>query len=140
MRTKQVRPDKLEFEYELFISRELDKTIEKEFIQFDFRTKKVFEYFLYKINVETGIDPAKSELKFNIEGLSAPSLDISKSGTASFQYKFYDFKNVEYTLSLLKYGKNKAVFKIKISPKSIKITHEPAKKFLKVFTKKYNVS
>ncbi|HAY34861.1 MAG TPA: hypothetical protein DCY06_12085, partial [Bacteroidetes bacterium] len=71
MRTKQVRPDKLEFEYELFISRELDKTIEKEFIQFDFRTKKVFEYFLYKINVETGIDPAKSELKFNIEGLSA---------------------------------------------------------------------
>ncbi|MBS1517686.1 MAG: hypothetical protein JSS91_06335 [Bacteroidetes bacterium] len=140
MRTKQVRPDKLDYEYELYISREYDKTKEMEYILFDFRTKKVFEYFNYRINVEPFKDIEKKELKFNVEGLSAPVLDISKSGTASFKYNFYEFKNIEYNLVLLKYGKGKISLKLKISPKNIKITGEPSKKFLEIFTHKYNVS
>ena len=31
MRTKQVRPDKLDFEYELYISREHDNVVKKDF-------------------------------------------------------------------------------------------------------------
>lgn len=140
MRTKQVRPDKLEFEYELYISRELDKTKNKEFIQFDFRTIKVFENFQYNINIDSVIDSENKVLKFNIEGLSAPILDISKAGAASHKFKFYEFKNVDYDLILLKYGKNKCKFEIKISPKNIKIKSTPEKKFLEIFTEKYNVS
>ncbi|MFZ1322961.1 MAG: hypothetical protein WAT71_15495 [Ignavibacteria bacterium] len=140
MRTKQVRPDKLEFEYELYISREFDKTKDKEFIQFDFRTVKVFENFEYKINLDSNIDTENKVIKFNIEGLSAPILDISKAGPACHKFKFYEFKNVDYDLILLKYGKNKCKFEIKISPKNIKIKSEPEKKFLEIFTEKYNVS
>ena len=134
MRTKQVRPDKLDFEYELYISRENDETRGKEFILFDFRTKKVFENFQYIINVISKIDLEKKELQFNVEGLSAPRLEISKTGNASYQYKLFDFKNIEYDLKLLKYAKGKILYKIKISPKSIKITKEPASSFIKIIT------
>ena len=134
MRTRQVRPDKLDFEYELYISRDHDETLKKDYILFDFRTKKVFENFAYRIHVIPQIDAEKKELEFNIEGLSAPLLDISKAGPASSQYKFFDFKNVEYNLKLLKYAKQKTLYKIKIAPKSIKLTLDPKKTFIKVFT------
>ncbi|MEO8447918.1 MAG: hypothetical protein ABI528_10505 [bacterium] len=51
MRTRAVRPDKLEFEYELYISKGHDEVLKKDFILFDFRTKKIFENFPYPINV-----------------------------------------------------------------------------------------
>ena len=60
MRTKQVRPEKLDYEYELYISKDHDEIIKKDFILFDFRTKKVFENFAYEINVI----PKKSFLTF----------------------------------------------------------------------------
>lgn len=134
MRTRAVRPDKLEYEYELFISRGSDDILNKNFILFDFKTKKVFENFAYKLNVIPKIDLEKKELQFNIEGLSAPRLDISKAGNAVYQYKLFDFKNLEYDLKLMKYAKGKILFKIKISPKSIKLTLNPKKKFINVFT------
>lgn len=134
MRTRAVRPDKLDFEYELQISKGSDDVLNKNFILFDFKTKKVFENFAYKLNVIPKIDLAKKELQFNIEGLSAPRLDISKAGNAVYQYKLFDFKNLEYDLKLMKYAKGKILFKIKITPKSIKITLNPKKKFINVFT------
>ncbi len=140
MRTRQVRPDKLDYEYELFISREHENTLGKDFILFDFRTKKVFENFAYEMHVIPKVNLEKKELEFNIEGLSAPRLDISKSGSAVFKYKFIDFKNAEYDLKLFKYGKAKTLFKLKITPKSIKLTLNPRKKFINVFTEGDNVS
>lgn len=134
MRTKQVRPEKLDYEYELYISRENDEVRAKEYILFEIRTKKVFENFEYIINVIPKINLEKNELQFNVEGLSAPKLEISKAGNARFQYKFYDFKNIEYDLKLLKYAKGKIAFKIKISPKSIKITKKPEMSFIKIIT------
>lgn len=134
MRTKQVRPEKLEFEYELHISKEHDPILKKDFILFDFRTKKVFENFVYRLNVIPEIRPEKLELEFNIEGLSAPRLDISKSGNAGYQYRFFDFKNSEYELILLKYAKGKIHYSLKISGKSLKITKHPKKTFIKIIT------
>jgi len=134
MRTKQVRPEKLDYEYELYISKDHDEIIKKDFILFDFRTKKVFENFTYEINVIPNIDMEKKALQFDVEGLSAPRLDISKTGNASYQYKLFDYKKMEYDLKLLKYGKNKILFKVKINPKSIKITQTPKKRFINVIT------
>ncbi len=134
MRTRQVRPDKLDFEYELLITKEHDSIIKKDYILFHFRTKKVFENFEYVINVITDVDPVKKKLQFNIEGLSAPVIDISKSGNAGFTYKFFEFKNAEYELDLLKYAKGKIQYKFRISPASVKLTKEPKSSFIKVIT------
>ncbi|MEO6695878.1 MAG: hypothetical protein ABIY50_06835, partial [Ignavibacteria bacterium] len=62
MRTKQVRPEKLDYEYELYISKDHDETVKKDYILFDFRTKKVFENFAYEINVLSLIDLEKKVL------------------------------------------------------------------------------
>jgi hypothetical protein len=134
MRTKQVRPDKLDFEYELYISREHDNVVKKDFILFNLITKKEFENFAYEINVIPVINLPKKELQFNVEGLSAPKLDIPKTGNAFFRYKLYDFKNEEYTLKLLKYSKGKIIYKFKINPGSVKITHSPEHTFIKIIT------
>ncbi|MDQ3019179.1 MAG: hypothetical protein M3R36_01200 [Bacteroidota bacterium] len=134
MRTRAVRPDKLEYEYELNISRGSDDILKKNYILFDFKTKKVFENFAYKLNVIPKIDLEKKEIQFNIEGLSAPRLDISKAGSAVYQYKLFDFKTLEYDLKLMKYGKGKILLKFKVSPKSIRLTLDPKKKFINVFT------
>lgn len=140
MRTRAVRPDKLDYEYELYISKGHDEILKKDYLLFQFRTKKLFENFAYKMNVIPEVKPEKNELQFNIEGLSAPRIDISKAGSAGFDYRFFDYKNVEYTLKLLKYAKGKIIFKFKITPKSIKITLDPKKKFINVFTEGENVS
>ncbi|MDZ4712598.1 MAG: hypothetical protein SGI89_09780 [bacterium] len=134
MRTRAVRPDKLDFEYELYISKGHDEVLKKDFILFDFRTKKIFENFPYHINVIPKLNPEKKELEFNIEGLSAPKLDISKAGAAGYLYRFFDFKNVEYDLKLLKYGKSKTLFKFKVATKTIKLTSDAKKKFINVMT------
>lgn len=134
MRTRAVRPDKLDFEYELNISKAHDEVSKRDYILFEFRTKKVFENFAYLINVIPKINPEKKELEFNIEGLSAPRLDISKAGPASYIYKFFDFKNIEYNLKLLKYAKSKTLFKFKVTTKSLKLSLNPRKKFINVTT------
>lgn len=134
MRTRQVRPDKLDFEYELYISKEHDMIQKVDYILFDFRTKKLFENFHYKINVTPAINAEKKELTFNVEGLSAPVVDVSKSGYANYIYKFYDFKNTEYKLILYKYNKNKNLYKIKITSASLKLVSESKNSFIKIFT------
>jgi len=132
MRTKQVRPERKEFEYELYISREFDRTSKKEFVLFDFRTTKVFEYFIYKINVFEKINLDKKELNFRVEGLSAPKISLSNPGFANYQYKLFEFKNSDYDLKLTKPGIEKNNFRLKINKNNIKILKEPANKFIKI--------
>ena len=132
MRTKQVRPEKMEYEFELHISREFDKTKECDYILFRFITTKIFRSFIYRINVTPRIDISKKYLEFLLEGLSAPVVSIAKSGNALYDYKLYDFKTAEYELRILKLDVDKNIFKLKISKNSIKITKQPTKKFLKV--------
>ena len=134
MRTRAVRPDKLDYEYEMNISRTHDNVLDKDFILFEIRTKKIFENFAYRINVIPKVDLENKEIQFNIEGLSAPRMDISKASHAIYEYKLYDPKNIEYNLKLMKYAKGKILLKFKVSPKGIKLTLNPAKKFINVFT------
>lgn len=132
MRTKQVRPEPTEFEFELYISKESDALRKKEYILFDFRTTKVFESFVYKINVEQSLNTEKKELEFNIEGLSAPVIALSSTGSAGYQYKFYDFLHTEYTLKLMKQRKSKNLIKFKITKAKINITRKPSNLFIKL--------
>lgn len=132
MRTKQVRPDTLEFEYTLEISRQWDNVNDASYVLFDFKTVKVFETFQYKINVDAIEKSDEKELRFNIEGLSAPSITLSKAGSARYQYKLYTFKQTEYLLKLSKQNKTKCNFKFRVGPKSIKLTSIPRKKFINV--------
>jgi hypothetical protein len=134
MRTKQVRPEKTEYEFELYISKNTDALNKKEYLLFDFRTVKVFENFIYKINIEPKINLSKKELEFNIEGLSAPSISLSGNGNAGYQYKLYDFTNTEYLLKLIKQRKVKYPFNLKVTKSGIKITKKSPKKFVNVIT------
>ncbi|MBI5402622.1 MAG: hypothetical protein HY959_04430 [Ignavibacteriae bacterium] len=132
MRTKQVRPEPKEFEYELYISKETDKITGKDFILFDFRTTKIFEYFIYRINVFEKINSEKKEINFRVEGLSAPKISLSNPGYANFQYRLYDFRNTEYDLKLTKPGIEKNNFKLKITKNNIKILKQPSNRFIKI--------
>lgn len=132
MRTKQVRPEKLKYEYELHITKGHDNIKDKDFLLFTFTTTKVFRSFIYLINVTPKVDLENKIIEFIIEGLSAPVISIAKSGNAVFEYKIYNYKNTEYTLKLVKLDVDKNLFKIKITKAGIKLTKVPGKKFLKV--------
>jgi hypothetical protein len=134
MRTKQVRPEKTEYEFELYISRKTDGLNKKEYLLFDFRTVKIFENFIYKINIEPKINHPKKELEFNIEGLSAPLISLGGNGYAGYQYKLYDFNNTEYLLKLIKQRKVKYPFNLKVTKAGLKITKKSPKKFVNVIT------
>ncbi len=134
MRTKQVRPEKLKYEYELIISHQFDKTLKKKYILFDFRTVKIFENFVYKINITDNINREKKELNFDIEGLSAPKLSLSKAGSAGYQFKLYDLKNTTYLLNLTKQMKKKSKFEFKITTTAVKLIKKPPKTFIKILT------
>ena len=132
MRTKQVRPDKMKYEYELHISKGYDKIKEAEFVQFTLITTKVFRSFIYRINVTPKMDLDNKVIEFVIEGLSAPVISIAKSGNALYEYKLYGFKNTEYILKIVKLDVDKNLFKLKLSKTGIKLSKEPVKKFLKI--------
>jgi len=135
MRTKQVRTPKLKYEYELHISREYDSIKKQNYILFEFRTVKVFKNFIYKINVQKNIELNKRLLEFNVEGLSAPVIDFSKSGYANFEYKFYDFTYNDYQIKLLRNGKNPIFYTLKIEINKISIISKPKKSFLELIIK-----
>jgi hypothetical protein len=134
MRTKQVRPEKTEYEFELSITRNRDDMNKKDYLLFDFKTVKVFENFKYRINIEPKINLAKKEIEFNIEGLSAPLISLSSNGSAVYQYKLYDFTNTEYLLKLIKQRKVKYPFSLKVTNKGIKVTKKSPRKFVNVLT------
>lgn len=135
MRTKQVRPKKLAFEVEIYISRQNDPITNRDYIDFDFYTVKIFENFKYTLNVIENIDIENKVISFLIEGLSAPLLSLPASGPAKFRYRFFDFKNIEYTLKLTKKGLEKNIYKFKVTPSRILFTRQPSKKFVNVFPK-----
>lgn len=140
MRTKQVRPEKLDFEYELYIYRSRDELLGKQYITFDFRTKKVFENFAYRINVVSAFNQKKKELSFNIEGLSAPLLDFSRSGPAYHIYRFFNFEDSDYELFISKYRKKKTHFRMRVSRDGIKMLQVPEDRFINVITEVEGVS
>lgn len=135
MRTKQVRPPKLEYEFEMIISKAMDKVTNQEYISFLIKTVKVFQNFRYKVDVIENIDMKKKKISFRIEGLSAPSLTLANPGAATYEYKLYGFKHTEYELNISKDRLGTNTFKFKIGKQQIKLTQEPKKKFIKLIAK-----
>jgi hypothetical protein len=135
MRTKQVRPDKTDFEFNLYISLEYNDVSKKNFILFEFNTVKVFSSFIYTINIQPKIFLDKKEISFNIEGLSAPLISLPDNGFARFEYKLYDFANTTYDLKLIKQSKEKYLYKIQIKKSAIKLIKKSSKKFVNVIIK-----
>jgi len=141
MRTKQVRPEKKEFEFELFIFYGFDNSSGRNFVEFSFKTTKIFESFIYKININPKFIPEKSEIYFDVEGLSAPVLDLSKAGAAVFNYRIFNYGTKKpYTLILLKNGKNKIKYSLKFTENKIKITKKPETSFLKITLKEEEIN
>ncbi|MCX6160517.1 MAG: hypothetical protein NTV87_04155 [Ignavibacteriae bacterium] len=132
MRTKQIRPEKQKYEFELYISRGYDEVTGKEYILFKFLTTKVFMNFIYTVNVTPKIDLVNKEISFKVEGLSAPVISLAKSGRAVFEYRLYNFRNTEYSLKMQKQDFEKNLFKLKINKSSMKLTRQPANKFIMI--------
>lgn len=138
MRTKQVRPEKKEFEYSLEISIETDMLSGKDYILFEFQTVKEFITYEYKIDIIPLFNKNKNQLTFKIEGLSAPVISFSHSGTAGYQYKFYDFENKDYELLISNNKKQKNQFKLKVTDSELKLgksSDAKIDKFINITTK-----
>ncbi len=113
MRTKQVKPPKLKFEYELQISKEYDEINRKEYISFRFGTTQTFLVFSYILKVASSVKDKK--LKFDILGFSAPMDEISVSGKAGFEYRMYEYMFREYDITVARKDTKPSKFKLKIT-------------------------
>lgn len=114
MRTKQVKPPKLKFEYELQISKEYDEIKKKEYISFRFGTTQTFLVFSYILKIASTVKDKK--LRFDILGFSAPMDEISVSGKAGFEYRMFDYKFREYDITVGRKDTKPSKFKLKIIP------------------------
>lgn len=132
MRTKQVRPEKSEFEYELHLSCKCDVISKKNYLLFAFRTTKIFESFLYKINVTVSENLENNKIAFNVEGLSAPKIGLEKYGKAIFDYKLYNLNKEPYEIKLFRNGKTKTIYIFKLIKNKITFVKKPHKSFLKL--------
>ena len=112
MRTKKVKAPPKKFEYLLNISREHDDIKKKDYISFRFQTTKEFLTFQYILKMKNTQED--KNLFFKILGFSAPISDLSSSGTAGYEYRFYDFKYGEYCVVVDKKDSDKSNFKMTV--------------------------
>ena len=130
MRTKKVKPPPKKFEYVLNISREHDDVTKRDYISFRFQTTKEFLTFQYILKMDNR--HVDKDLFFNILGFSAPVGDLSSSGTAGYEYRFFDFKYTEYCVVIDKKDSDKSKFKLFVQrskTEPVKVSHVSKKKF-----------
>jgi len=135
MRTKKVKPPPKKFEYILRISKENDFYKKQDYISFKFFTTKEFLTFKYILNIEA--ETSDNSIVFVIAGFKAPVSDLSKFGSAEYEYRFYDFKNTEYTVSILRKDVDKYKFKLGITrskTQPVKILALPKGSFIDIIT------
>jgi len=113
MRTKKVKPPPKKFEYILKISKNHDRYEKKDYILFSFHTTKEFLTFRYILNIEP--ETNDNCITFNIVGFRAPISDLSNFGRAEYEYRFFDFKQTEYTVVIHRKDVDKSKFKLNIS-------------------------
>jgi hypothetical protein len=136
MRTRQIRPEKKDYEFELHLFNMFDEIQNKYYILFDFRTTKIFRSFLYKINVEVRNHIDKNEIEFNVEGLSAPNFSFTEGGYADFQYRLYNFPKNEMNIRFLKSGTFSFNYIFKFKNKSIEVVKKSRKSFINIIIHK----
>lgn len=133
LRTKKVKPPPKKFEYVLNISRDHDEIKKKDFISFRFQTTKEFLTFQYILKIESKIED--KNLIFNILGFSAPIGDLSSSGTAGYEFRFYDFKYSEYCVIVDKKDSDKSKFKLLVQRSKsnpVKLSSISKKSFIEI--------
>lgn len=133
MRTKKVKPPQKKFEYVLNISLEHDQTKKKDYISFRFETTKEFQAFQYVLKIDNRQED--KNLFFNILGFSAPIGDLSSSGTAGYEYRFYDFKYSEYCVIVDKKDSDKSKFKMTVQRSKsnpVKVSNITKKSFIEI--------
>jgi hypothetical protein len=135
MRTKKVKPPPKKFEYILNITKENDFYKKQDYISFRFKTTKQFITFKYILNIET--QTTDNSIIFIIAGFKAPIGELSKFGSAEFEYRFYNFKNTEYSVVVLRKDVDKNKFKMNITRskiRPIKISSVPKNSFIDITT------
>ena len=133
MRTKKVKPPPKKFEYILAISKEYDEIKKKDYISFRFQTTKEFLTFQYILKMEHSQED--KNLCFNILGFSAPIGDLSNSGFAGYEHRMYDFKYIEYCITVDKKDSDKTKFRMNVlrsRSTPIKLSHISRKSFIEI--------
>ncbi len=113
MRTKKVKPPPNKYEYNLYISKEHDDILKKDYISFRFKTTNEFLTFRYILNILTSTEGNK--INFNIIGFKAPIGDLSNPGFAEYEYRLYDFRYAEYLILITRKDVDSSKFKLKIT-------------------------
>lgn len=135
MRTKKVKPPPKSHEYKLIISKKHDDVNKKDFISFDFQTTKEFLTFTYILKIEPEI--LDSKLTFKILGFTAPISELSNSGHAGFEYKFYDYKYHQYDIIIDRKDSSKSKFKLLVQKQKtepLKTSHISKDSFIDITT------
>ena len=133
MRTKKVKPPPKAHEYALNISKVYDEIHKRSYISFKFRTTKEFLTFQYILKIQATVEDKK--LSFAILGFSAPTSELSVSGHAGFEFRFYEFKYEEYTIFVERKDSAKMRFKLlvqKSKSEPLKVSHVPKDSFIEI--------
>ena len=112
MRTKKVKPPPKKFEYKLDVAILHDDIKKKDYVSFKFRTTKEFLTFQYILKIESEVED--KTIHFNIIGFSAPVGELSNSGFAGYEYRFYDFKYTDYSVLIERKDTDKSKFKLSL--------------------------
>lgn len=135
MRTKKVKPPPKLHEYRLRISKEYDEIHKKDFISFKFQTTKEFLTFQYILKIESEVKD--NIITFKILGFSAPVSELSVSGVAVYEYRFYDFTHGLYSVYIERKDSSESKFKLDITKakkEPVKASHIPKDSFIEIIT------
>lgn len=116
MRTKKVKPPHKKFEYTLDIAVKYDEIRKKDYISFGFATTKVFLSFEYTLTIDAVVKDNK--MKFTIIGFSAPVNELGNSGNAGNEYRFYDFKSIQYKIEVHRRNLDCSKFRLNVNKRS----------------------
>jgi|SRR4030095_52229 len=135
MRTKKVKAPPKKFEYILNITKDHDEVSKRDYISFKFQTTKEFLTFQYILKIESKVQD--KNICFNILGFSAPIGELSNYGFAGFEFRLYDYKFTEYSITVDKKDSDKSKFKLVLQrskTQPVKLTHIPKKSFIEIIT------
>jgi hypothetical protein len=135
MRTKKVKPPPKKYEYVLRITKEHDNIQKRDYYSFKFSTTKEFLTFRYILNIMPEIDG--NLINFDILGFKAPVGGLSDYGVAEYEFRLYDFKYHEYTVSVHRKDVDTIKFKMQLQKSrtsSVKLQRIPRSSFIELKT------
>lgn len=122
---------KPKYDFVLNVSKGYDEIKRKKFIKFILETTQHFRAFRYELDVNVNVQ--EKSIVFEIRGLKAPNLLLSKPGPASFEYDLYDYISGTYELTIVRKKNSKNIFFISIEDEEILLKGEPSRnKFVKL--------